>query len=507
MSREPASNGQAAMEVALPPPVEDSPLSETLTRLPSYVARGLVYLVLLFLTLFLLYASVSQIDVHLTAPARLIPEGKATLIQPDIEGILTQLPVKEGDRVVQGQMLAVVESREVSTYLLALQAAEVELADAQKESREIAPLKIHQLATQVQLLQQKITHLKNSRKALEQKQAAEEASFQLAQETYGLEVKKQDELQRRLELEAQSADRNFALWKKELEINERLREKGVVSEFQLVLTRRSYEEAITMVHKLQSLVRDAASERQLLHKRFAKTKLEHERVTLDLQEQIEQNRFSTLASRQEIQQKQDEKRLVEAEAARKLTLILARHAHTQEAARLNLHSLDPETRAQLAQGKGSATNRAVITAPTEGRIAHVLVRNQGEAVRRGQTLMTLLPRGAALVAQMQIANKDISLVKKGQEVRFKFDTFPFAEYGVLLGELTNVLPDADPGQGATSYQAYARLERGYFRVKGEEVELLSGMTATAEIVSERKTLLEFLLKPFKDLQEPQPAQP
>src|SRR5439155_15504253 len=86
---------------------DNSSLSETLTVLPSYLARGLIYLILLFLVIFVIYASVSQVDIHITAPVRLIPEGKAALTQPDIEGILTQLPVQEGDRVTEGQVLAV----------------------------------------------------------------------------------------------------------------------------------------------------------------------------------------------------------------------------------------------------------------------------------------------------------------------------------------------------------------------------------------------------------------
>jgi hemolysin D len=484
-----------------------SSLSETLTVLPSYVARGLVYLILLFLIIFLVYASISRVDIHITAPARLIPEGKAALIQPDIEGILTQLAVHEGDAVVEGQVLALVESRDVSTYLLALQTAEAELADAQKESQQIAPLKIRQQATRIQILQDKIAHLDRSRATLERRQAQEETNSRLAQETFELDRYKQDEALQRLQVESQSAERTYALWKRELEVNRQLHNTGVVSELQLVLTRRSYEEAAAAVKKVQSQLRDTTSERQLLQKRYERTQLEHERAVLDLHEQLEQNRFDLQSARQEIGQREDDKRLLTEEAARKLALASARHQQARETAQLSLRSLDPQTRADVAQGKGSATNRAVITAPVRGRIAHLLVRNQGEAVRRGQTIMTLLPNGAPLVAQIQIANRDIGQVEKGQEVRFKFDAFPFAEHGVLRGELTNVLPDADPGQGETTYQAYAKLERAYFRVQGKEVELLSGMTATAEIVSERKTILELLLKPFKELQEPKAAEP
>ncbi len=507
MSQIPETPEHSASLAYLRQQSDNSPLSEQLTVPPAFVARGLIYLILLFLIIFVVYASISQVDIHITAPAHLIPEGKAMLIQPDIEGIVTELAIKEGDAVTEGQVLAVVESRDVSTYLLALGAVEADLADAQKEHQEIAPLKVKQLATQILLLRDKIVYLEKSRETLQRKQAQEQESFRLARETFALDVRKQEEGLQRLQVEAQSADRTYALWKRELEVNHQLHQNGVVSELQLVLARKSYEEAAATVKKIQSQLREHTSERQLLQKKHERTQLEHERTVLDLQEQLEQNQFALQTTRQEIGQREDQKRLIAEEAGRKLTLATARHQQAQQAAQLSLRSLDRETRAQVAQGRGPATNRALLTAPVSGRIAHVLVHNQGEAVRRGQTIMTLLPSGVALVAQVHIANKDIGQVKKGQEVRFKFDAFPFAEHGVLLGELTNVLPDVDPGQGETTYQAYARLERSYFRVQGKEVELLSGMTATAEIVSERKTILELLLKPFRELQEPRPAEP
>src|SRR5262249_34738851 len=149
----------------------------------------------------IVYASFSRVDIHISAPARLIPEGKDVLIQPDIEGILSQLAVQEGDAVSQGQLLAVVESRDVSTYLLALQAAEAELADAQQESQQIAPLKIKQQATQIQLLKDKIVHLERSQTTLQRKQAQEEASFRLAGETFALDQRKQEEALERLQVE------------------------------------------------------------------------------------------------------------------------------------------------------------------------------------------------------------------------------------------------------------------------------------------------------------------
>ncbi len=97
-------------------------------------------------------------------------------------------------------------------------------------------------------------------------------------------------------------------------------------------------------------------------------------------------------------------------------------------------------------------------------------------------------------------------MKPGLPVKLKFDAFPFAEHGAIFGELTKIVPEAEGQEGPASYyRAYCSLKQGYFRVDGKEVPLLAGMTATAEIVTERKTLLQLLLKPFLELQKTQEA--
>jgi HlyD family secretion protein len=507
MESELAQNGQTALLASAPRP--DNPLlSETLQTLPSYVTRGLVYLVGLFLVVSLVFAGVSRIDVYVTAPADLIPEGKARLIQPDIDGTLSSdVTVKEGDAVAEGQVLAVVESREVTTLLVAVEAADADLRDARVEKQEIAPLKLEQLDKQIEILTAKIAHLKRVAQSVENKRKREEESFALAAKVYEVDKHKQEEAHKRLTLEVKSSNRTLELWRKELEVNRRLRAQDVVSEFQLLGVQRSYEEAGALVQKSESLLRDNQSERELLDRKFQATEIQHAKTVLDLLEQAELNTEAVQTALKEIDQRKGERRLVRREADRKLALATARYEQARHAANLGLHDLERETRTHIAQGESAATNRSVLTAPVAGRIGHVLVRNRGQSVRRGETLLTLLPSDADLVAQLHIANKDIGQVKKGQKVKFKFDAFPFAEHGVIQGELYNVVPDADSAEGPTSYRAYARLDQNYFRVKGQKVELLSGMTATGEIVTERKTLLELILRPFLELRDPDQAQP
>ena len=100
-------------------------------------------------------------------------------------------------------------------------------------------------------------------------------------------------------------------------------------------------------------------------------------------------------------------------------------------------------------------------------------------------------------------------MKEDLDVKFKFDAFPFAEYGVITGKLTKIAPAAEEtaAMQPSFYRAYASMDQDYFRVKGERVALLSGMTATAEIVTESKTVLSLLMQPFQELGQGRQADP
>ncbi len=148
---------------------QDSPVAETLQRLPPYVTRGLLYLFILFISIGVTYSAVSSIDIIKSEPATIIPEGHVKLIQPAIDGIVTRLAVREGEEVEEGQILAIVESKEVSTYLSAVRAAEVELSDVQHESEKILPLKDEQLVSQNEVLRAKRDGLVRAQTTLEKK--------------------------------------------------------------------------------------------------------------------------------------------------------------------------------------------------------------------------------------------------------------------------------------------------------------------------------------------------
>ncbi len=163
--------------------------------------------------------------------------------------------------------------------------------------------------------------------------------------------------------------------------------------------------------------------------------------------------------------------------------------------------------ARLKQAK-QAVNRSVdadidlILAPESGIVTQVLVNTPGQVVNKGETLVTIAPASTPIVAEALILNKDVGLLSSGQKVKLKFEAFPFQDYGIQHGYLRQISPDAmgDEGSG-TVFRGIIDLENTTILVHGEEKAFMFGMKGTAEIITDRQSILMLALNPLRQLRE------
>ncbi len=106
------------------------------------------------------------------------------------------------------------------------------------------------------------------------------------------------------------------------------------------------------------------------------------------------------------------------------------------------------------------------------------------------------PEGDAEV-EATVLNRDIGFVSAGQEAAIKLDAFLFTKYGTVLGRVVAVSRDAvqDKDRGLT-YAARSVLDRAVVDFGGAPVPLGAGMTLTAEIKTDSRRLIEYLLSPI-----------
>ena len=167
-------------------------------------------------------------------------------------------------------------------------------------------------------------------------------------------------------------------------------------------------------------------------------------------------------------------------------------------------TLEQQNRIARLQSELSAAQLALqhttITAPVAGTLTTLEVRSAGTVLQSGQTIATIIPRGARLLVEAHVQNKDIAFIDKGMRTKLKFDAFPFQDYGIVDGTVIEVSPDAQTNSESSSfYKVMIAPAQTAIGGQGKNVPLRPGLTLSAEIVTERKTVLALLLEPIRKL--------
>ena len=177
---------------------------------------------------------------------------------------------------------------------------------------------------------------------------------------------------------------------------------------------------------------------------------------------------------------------------------------------LNLAAQQTATHDKLAEiEQALANNEAqrawVLRAPRAGVVSTLLLK-PGQAVTAGQSLLAVLPAGSTLEAQLLVPSQAIGFVRSGQRVVLRYQAFPYQKFGLHEGIVTQVSRSAlSPqevsglmGQHVTVplYRVMVRLGQQTVNAYGKPVGLLPGMALHADILLDRRRLIDWVLEPL-----------
>lgn len=160
------------------------------------------------------------------------------------------------------------------------------------------------------------------------------------------------------------------------------------------------------------------------------------------------------------------------------------------------------SRAEVMQAavNASAFRSYVIRAPVAGKITALTAR-AGQSTSSQGSLMTVIPAGSELRAELSVPSSAIGFIKAGQDVRIAIDAFPYQRFGTVGGKVLNVSSSAlsqsiANGRTTSVYPVTVALEDKSVYAYGARHLLVPGMTLTARIIAEKQTLLEWLFEPL-----------
>ncbi len=155
-----------------------------------------------------------------------------------------------------------------------------------------------------------------------------------------------------------------------------------------------------------------------------------------------------------------------------------------------------------------ARRETVLQAPIAGFVTNIAV-NRGQSLADDTPLATILPKGSGLHAQLLVPSRAIGFVQPGQRVVMRYEAFPFQRFGQYGGSIVSVSRTVwAPGEtiGPLTvkepvYRVDVKLDEQTVRANGGSFGLLPGMLLGADILLEKRTVLEWVFEPVMGLKE------
>ena len=415
--------------------------------LRPFWGRALLYIVLLFVIVATIWAWWSKVDVVASAPFRLVPLGQVKTMQAQRGGEIELIGVKEGDHVEKGQVLFKLKSWETWGELREWEQAKMAFQKAEYDFKTVLPQRASLKRETIGVLEQRLSVLQ--RFMVAHQDALEDYHSDMGDGVGSKTTTSDAGLQAQIGFRQAEID----LMKGEFLQQKTLFERELISRAAMNRARVQYLSALSALPSRMSEI------------------YKNEMAMADLKRQITE----------------------------------ARIAHGREASQMRHAYETAQLRLEQARKRIDRTLEAesdLILAPESGIVTQVMVNAIGQVIDKGQALIALAPASEPMVAEVMVLNKDVGLLKVGQLVKLKYDAYAFQDFGIKRGWLTHISPDAviDERIGPI-FKCVVELEENTMRVKGYDKPLMFGMKGTAEMMTDRQSVLLMLLSPLRQLYE------
>lgn len=391
----------------------------------------------------LTWAYFAEIDEFTRGEGRVVPSSEVQVVQNLEGGILAKLYVAEGDIVDRGQPLLLIDDTLVSSSY-----RERSLQAAQLQAR-IVRLRAESQGTDFEAELARLESPPDPKLIAEERDLYESRRREYMSK---LEVLGERVEQKRQELSAVRLSRanlaeSHSLLQRELEVTRPLVEKGAVSHVELL--------------RLERQLNDLKGELDRATNAIPRLQAEYDeaRKSIDSYTQT----FAAEA-RQELNEARNE---------------LGRLREGNEA-------------------YADRVARTEVKSPVRGTVKRLLVNTIGGVIQPGMDLVEIVPIDDSLLIDAKVLPKDIAFIHPGQEAMVRFTAYDFSIHGGLKAHVTQISPDTieDKERGFWYYQVRLKTEHNVLGSEADPLPIIPGMTAQVDILTGKKTVLDYLLKPI-----------
>lgn len=395
-----------------------------------------------FLFIAAVWANFAVLDVVTTGQGKVIPSSSIQTVQNLEGGIVKDMRVKIGEIVERDQILMIIDDTRFSS---SLKEQEVQLyALEAKIARLTAEASGEKLVFEKKLREEYPQYVQNEKSLYDSRKRELEIKLNILKEQEGQKKQELIEMQGKKE----QLERSLVLVEKELALTRPLVKSGAVSEVEVL--------------RLERTVNDLAGE-------LEQTKLAIPRLK------------SSLVG-----------------AQRKIDEMLITFK-TETISELNTARSEYRRLLETQRAAEDRFSRTVIRSPVRGTINQIHINTVGGVVQPGEDLIDIVPLDDTLLIEANIRPSDIGFLRPGLDTTVKISAYDFSIYGGLKATVEHISADTITDEkGDPYYQIRVRTTDKNYLVgkRGERLDIIPGMSATVDILTGNKTVLEYLLKPI-----------
>lgn len=185
------------------------------------------------------------------------------------------------------------------------------------------------------------------------------------------------------------------------------------------------------------------------------------------------------------------------EAKNKLSELEIRF-HTEALEELNKTKSELDRTSESIRALEDRVARTRITSPVKGTIKRLKVTTIGGVIKPGMDLIEIVPLDDQLLIEAQIRPADIAFLHPKQKAIIKLTAYDFSIYGGLEAKLEHISADTiiNEEDGKSYYLIRLRTNKSHLEIKGAKLNIIAGMTAEIDILTGKKSVLNYLLKPI-----------
>ena len=423
-------------------------MSRPIADTPPFMARMIVALVASLIVIFLAWAAIAEIDEIARGEGKVIPVSKTQIIQSSEAGVVETIAVQVGQVVRKGELIVQLNNTTTESSLgesvakaraFGAKIARLALEEAGSyDAAFVCPEDVQTVASTV---------CENEERLF----AANKASYLNKAGVLRERVRQRENELSEAQANIVRLEQNITQSTRQYDLMSPLAKKGLVAQTELI-----------------------AIERELTDQRG--------QITV-YQDRLERLRGAVEEARLQVEE---------------LALQLRQQALTEKAQTLAELSVIDET----IRGATDRVSRTDIRSPVDGIVNTLEVNTIGAYVDPGTVVAGIVPTADTLLIEAKISPRDVAFITRGQKAIVKVTAYDFSIFGGLEGEVTNVSADSivDKEKGETFYLVHVKTDESEL-IRGDKAyPIIPGMVATAEIMTGRKTILSYLMKPINKAQ-------